>query len=118
MQHYQWSGIPVDNMNDLVTRQVIHGETMTIARLLLRKGAFVGLHSHPNEQISTIESGSLRFEVGGKEITVKAGETLVIPPNVPHLAEAHEDCVATDVFSPVRQDWIDGNDAYLRGGKK
>lgn len=118
MRHYEWIAIPVEHMNDLVTRQVIHGETMTIARLLLRKGAFVGLHSHVNEQISTIESGSLRFEVGGKEIVVCAGESLIIPPNVPHLAEAQEDCVATDVFSPVRQDWIDGDDAYLRGPVK
>jgi quercetin dioxygenase-like cupin family protein len=68
-----------------------------------------------NEQISTIESGSLRFVVGGQEIVVKAGDSLVIPPNVPHLAEAHEDCIATDTFCPVREDWIRGDDAYLRG---
>jgi len=115
MKHYQWSGIPVEQMSPLVSRQVIHGDGITLARLVLKKGAVVPLHSHINEQISTIESGSLRFEVDGKEITVKAGETLVIPPNVPHLAEAHEDCTATDIFSPLREDWIRGDDAYLRG---
>jgi quercetin dioxygenase-like cupin family protein len=117
MQHYQWDGIPVEKMNPLITRQTIHGASITIARLVLKKGAFVPLHAHVNEQISTIESGALRFVVGGNEIVVKAGETLVIPANVPHLAEAHEDCTATDVFTPVRQDWIDGDDAYLRGSK-
>jgi quercetin dioxygenase-like cupin family protein len=115
MRHYQWNGIPVETMSPLVTRQVIHAETITVARLVLKKGAFVPLHSHINEQISTIESGSLRFVVDGREIVVKAGETLVIPPNIPHLAEAHEDCTATDTFSPVREDWIRGDDAYLRG---
>jgi quercetin dioxygenase-like cupin family protein len=115
MQHYQWDRIPIEKMSPLVTRQVIHGATITVARLVLTKGAFVPIHSHINEQISTIESGSLRFVVGGQEIVVKAGETLVIPPNVPHLAEAHEDCIATDTFSPVREDWIRGDDAYLRG---
>jgi quercetin dioxygenase-like cupin family protein len=115
MQHYQWNGIPVEIMSPLVSRQVIHAETITIARLVLKKGAFVPLHSHINEQISTIESGSLRFVVDDKELIVKAGETLVIPPNVPHLAEAHEDCIATDTFSPVREDWVRGDDAYLRG---
>jgi quercetin dioxygenase-like cupin family protein len=115
MQHYQWDAIPVEQMNALISRQVVNGSTITIARLVLKKGAFVPLHSHINEQISTIDSGSLRFVVDGAEIIVKAGETLVIPPNVPHLAEAHEDCTATDVFSPVRQDWISGDDAYLRG---
>jgi quercetin dioxygenase-like cupin family protein len=115
MQHYQWNGVPIENMSPLVSRQVIHGETITVARLVLKKGAFVPLHSHINEQISTIESGSLRFVVDGKEIIVRAGETLVIPPNVPHLAEAHEDCTAIDTFSPIREDWIRGDDAYLRG---
>jgi quercetin dioxygenase-like cupin family protein len=115
MQHYQWNGIPVEDMSPLVSRQVVHAETITVARLVLKKGAFVPLHSHINEQISNIEKGSLRFVVDGREIVVKAGETLVIPPNVPHLAEAHEDCVATDIFSPVREDWVRGDDAYLRG---
>jgi quercetin dioxygenase-like cupin family protein len=115
MQHFQWHGIPIERMNPLISRQVIHAGTMTIARLVLKKGAVVPLHAHVNEQISTIDSGSLRFEVDGREIVVKAGESLVIPPNVPHMAEAHEDCTATDVFSPVREDWVRGDDAYLRG---
>jgi quercetin dioxygenase-like cupin family protein len=116
MKHYQWSGVPVEQMNSLVTRQVIHAEKVTIARLVLSKGSVVGLHSHPNEQISTIESGSLRFNIDGREIVVRAGETLVIPPNAPHSAIAEEDCTATDVFSPIREDWLRGEDAYLRKG--
>jgi quercetin dioxygenase-like cupin family protein len=115
MQHYQWAGIPVESMSTLISRQVIHTETITIARLILRQGAIVPLHAHINEQISTIDSGSLHFVVDGREIVVKAGESLVIPPNVPHSAEAREDCTATDVFSPVREDWVRGDDAYLRG---
>jgi quercetin dioxygenase-like cupin family protein len=116
MKHYQWTGIPAEQMNPLVTRKVIHGESFTMAKLIMLKGTFVGMHSHPNEQISTIESGSLRFNVDGREIVVRAGETLVIPPNVPHSATADEDCTATDVFYPVREDWIRGDDAYLRKG--
>jgi quercetin dioxygenase-like cupin family protein len=115
MEHYQWYTIPVENMNPLISRQVLHGGTITIARLVLKKGAIVPLHAHANEQVSTIESGSLHFVLGGRELVVKAGESLVIPPNLPHSAEALEDCTATDVFSPVRQDWINGDDAYLRG---
>ncbi len=115
MRHYQWNGIPVEDMSPLISRQVLNGAGITLARLVLRKGAVVPLHSHVNEQISTIDSGSLRFVVDGEEIVVKAGETLVIPPNVPHMAEAHEDCTATDIFTPVREDWVRGDDAYLRG---
>ena len=39
---------------------------------------------------------------------------VVIPPGIPHMVEALEDSVATDVFAPVREDWIRGDDAYLR----
>ena len=87
---------------------------MTVARLYLRKGSSVPEHSHHNEQISMIEQGSLKFVIGGQEIVLKAGQVLRIPPNLPHSAEAMEDSVAVDLFSPPREDWIRGDDAYLR----
>ena len=87
---------------------------MTVARLDIRKGCSVPEHSHHNEQISMIERGSMRFVLGGVEKIVRAGEVLQIPPHVPHSAEALEDCIAVDLFSPPREDWIRGDDAYLR----
>src|SRR6266571_4765024 len=98
MQLYNWDQIPEEQLNPLVTRKVIHGESLTVARLRLRKGCKVPTHSHPNEQISMIEAGSMLLVVGGEEVVVKAGETLRIPPNVPHSAELLEDCVAVDIF--------------------
>jgi quercetin dioxygenase-like cupin family protein len=44
-----------------------------------------------------------------------AGEVLHIPSNVVHSAIALEDTVDLDIFSPPRQDWLDGTDQYLRG---
>jgi len=114
MDHYNWSLIPVENMNPLMTRQVIHTAGMTICRLRLAKGALVPLHQHPNEQVTTMEAGLLRFVVDGREVLVRAGESLCIPPNAPHLVETLEDSVALDLFTPPRQDWISGDDAYLR----
>jgi quercetin dioxygenase-like cupin family protein len=114
MDQYSWSAIPEETMNSLLSRQVIHTGLMTIARLRMKKGALVPVHQHPNEQVSMVESGILRFELAGREVLVRAGEVLRIPPDVPHLAEALEDSVATDLFSPCRQDWISGDDAYLR----
>ena len=117
VNHYNWSEVPVEHMNASISRQMIHGETMTVARIRLRKGGVVPLHQHPNEQISTVESGRLRFVVSGQEQTLGSGETLTIPPNAPHLVEALEDSLAVDVFCPVREDWVRGDDAYLRGSK-
>jgi quercetin dioxygenase-like cupin family protein len=74
-------------------------------------------HTHHNEQISMLEQGALRFVIAGQEKIVRAGQVLRIPPHVPHSAEAMEDSVAVDLFSPIREDWIRGDDAYLRAAK-
>jgi quercetin dioxygenase-like cupin family protein len=114
MQVQSWDGIEKEQLNPLSSRQVIHGETMTVARMHLRKGCLVPEHSHDNEQISMVEQGSLHFKIGGAERILSAGELVRIPPNVPHSVKALEDSLAVDLFSPPRQDWIRGDDAYLR----
>jgi quercetin dioxygenase-like cupin family protein len=115
MKIHSWNEIPVEQMTDAVTRQVVHTDTMTIARLHLKKGAVVPRHSHPNEQVSTVQAGSLRFIFDDGEAIVRTGESMQIPGNAPHSVEALEDAIALDLFSPPRADWISGDDAYLRG---
>jgi len=80
----------------------------------LKKGCVVPLHSHHNEQVTYILEGALKFVLKDREITVRAGEVLCIPPNVPHEAIAMEDTVDLDIFTPPREDWIAKTDAYLR----
>lgn len=112
--HHRWSEIALEPLNPLLGRQFIVGEQMMLARVLLKKGCVVPLHSHENEQITYILEGALHFDIGGQQLTVRAGEVLCIPPHVPHQAEALEDTVDLDVFHPPRADWIDKSDAYLR----
>jgi quercetin dioxygenase-like cupin family protein len=114
MQPHRWSDIPRERMNPDFTRQVIHAERMTIARVSLRKGSVVPRHSHENEQVCVLERGKLRFVFDSGEHTIVAGEVMQIRPDAPHLVEALEDSVAYDLFSPIREDWIRGDDAYLR----
>ena len=114
MKLHRWSEIPVEQLNPLVTRQVVHSDQMTISRLNLKKGAIVPRHHHVNEQVSNVESGRLRFVFDDGETLVEAGDSLQIPSQAPHMVEALEDCVVVDIFSPVREDWLRGDDAYLR----
>jgi len=114
MDYYRWDEVNHEEMNPLFARRVVHGERLTLARVYLKKGCKVPLHSHENEQISNVFEGALRFEIGGRELTVGAGELVRIPPNVPHLAEALEDTVCLDIFNPIREDWLRGEDQYLR----
>ncbi len=115
--HHRWSEIEPEQMNPLVTRQFVVGANTMLARIVLKKGAHVPLHHHFHEQISHVVDGALEFRIDGKAVAVRAGEILCIPPHVPHEVVALEDSVALDIFNPPRQDWIDGDDAYLRGGK-
>ena len=115
MKLHNWKQVNEEQLNPLATRQMIHGSTITIARLRTRKGSIVPTHSHVNEQITTMEQGAMLFVTPTEKIVVRAGESLVIPPNVPHSVESLEDCIAVDIFSPVREDWVRGDDAYLRG---
>ncbi len=115
MQLYKWDHIEKEQLSPTFARQVIHGDSITVARVYLRKGCVVPEHSHHNEQISMMEEGRLKFVIGGVEKVLAGGEVVRIPPNVPHSAEALDDCVAVDIFSPPREDWKSGDDAYLRG---
>src|SRR4051794_27716017 len=114
MRIYRWNEIAVEKLSESISRQVLHSDTMTIARLMLARGAVVPRHSHPNEQITTVESGRLLFHFDTEDIVVGTGESLPIPSGAAHRVEALEESVAVDAFSPPRQDWIRGDDAYLR----
>ena len=115
MDHYNWAAIPEEKLNELASRWVIHTPRMTIARMWLAKGAIVPWHHHVNEQVTMLKSGLLRFETPEKEVLVRPGEALCIPPDLPHRIEALEESMATDLFTPAREDWMQGEDGYLRG---
>src|SRR6476469_2182425 len=113
---YRWDDMPKERVTDLLERRLITGDRMMLAHVYLEKGCIVPQHSHENEQLTYILSGALKFWIGEemKEVTVRAGEVLVIPSNVLHKAEALEDTLDVDIFDPPRQDWLNKTDAYLR----
>lgn len=112
---YSWAEIQPEAMNPLVNRQYLTGVKTMLARIVLKKGAHVPLHQHFHEQMSHVVEGALKFVLEEGDVMVRKGEILAIPPNAPHEVFAIEDSVALDIFNPPRQDWIDGDDAYLRG---
>ena len=114
---FRWNDMPKEQVSDTLDRRLITGDRMMLAHVYLKKGAIVPQHSHENEQITYILEGGLRFWIGKDEsqvIDVLPGEVLHIPSFVLHKAEALEDTVDVDIFSPPRQDWLDKTDDYLR----
>jgi quercetin dioxygenase-like cupin family protein len=114
LRHIAWNSVPVEELNPLLGRHLIVGKDVMLARVLLKKGCVVPEHSHPNEQVTFILEGALKFWIDGRVIVVNSGEVLTIPPNMPHKAEALDDTVDYDIFYPPRADWMGGTDAYLR----
>jgi quercetin dioxygenase-like cupin family protein len=113
-QHIAWHTIPLEELNPLLQRQFVVGQEIMAARILLKKGCIVPEHSHHNEQLSYTLDGAVKFFIAGREVTVRAGEVICIPAHMPHKAEALEDSVSLDVFTPPRVDWINRTDQYLR----
>ncbi len=119
MRHFRWDDMPKEEVTGKIGRRLITGERMMLAHIYLAEGAVVPLHSHDNEQLTYVLEGALHFWIGedeSEEVVVRAGEVLHIPSWVPHKALALEDTLDVDVFSPPRQDWLDGTDTYLREG--
>lgn len=113
---YRWDDMPKERVTDVISRRLVTADRMMLAHVYLDKGAKVPQHSHDNEQLTYILEGALHFWIGAdrsEEVIVRAGEVLVIPSNVPHEAVALEDTLDVDVFSPPRQDWLNGTDSYF-----
>jgi quercetin dioxygenase-like cupin family protein len=118
LRYVPWDSVELETLNPLLQRQFVVGQDIMVARVLLKKGCIVPLHSHHNEQVTYILAGALKFWIDGKEIVVNAGEVLAIPPHMPHKAEALVDTVDLDIFNPPRADWISRTDQYLRRDKQ
>ena len=114
MQFLTWDEMEKEVVSETFARRFVHGEKAMLAQIFLKKGSVVPLHHHESEQISYVVEGALELELEGRRVVLRKGQVLVIPSNVPHSAVALEDTVDLDIFAPVRQDWIDKSDAYLR----
>jgi quercetin dioxygenase-like cupin family protein len=113
-QLYKWDDVVLENVRDGISRKYIAGDREMVAQNTLQRGAIVPEHSHESEQLTYVLTGALKFTLAGRDITVRSGELLRIPSWLPHSAEAIEDTFELDLFSPIRQDWIDGTDNYFR----
>lgn len=106
---HRWADLPADSPMALLARRRVLGEKAMLSHITLRKGFAVDSHAHENEQFSAVLSGCLRFTVGEpgspdhRTIDVRAGEVIHLPSNCPHSAEAIEDTVVLDIFSPPSQ---------------
>ena len=114
IQKLSWKSKEVEKLSDSLSRQAVYGEKGTLAQMFIKRGGGAARHSHINEEYSSVISGAVKYVFDDREVVVNAGEVLVVPPNVPHAIIALEDTVDLIFFSPAREDWVRGEDQYLR----
>src|ERR687891_336281 len=110
---YRWDELALEKVTEMISRKIITGEREMLAQIYLKKGALVPMHNHESEQITYVLQGALKFLINGEEITVREGEVLHIPSWLEDQGEALGDNFRLDLFSPIRQDWLDGTDTYF-----
>ena len=91
----------------VVRRTMNSGERTTLAEITLDNGAVVPEHTHPHEQIGYVSRGRVLFEVSGERRELGEGDSYLIPGNVPHRVTALTPAICIDVFSPVREEFLD-----------
>ena len=111
-QLYELDAQPVEQISELLQRQYLSGSNSTFVKWIAKKGAVVPLHHHGNEQITWITEGAAEVYSQGRKYVMKAGDIMIIPPNVPHEFIFIEDTVDIDIFAPGRQDWLDRTASY------
>ncbi len=117
LEKINWDEVPTEQVAPGMQRQIIAGARLMIAKMRFEDGFHVPLHSHENEQITEVISGTIRFWFGDnreQQMDLHAGETVVIPSNLPHEALMIGAVEEIDHWAPPRQDWLDGTDDYLR----
>jgi len=111
---HRWDEIALEKVTEMLSRKIVTGEREMLAQVYLKRGCVVPMHAHESEQMTYILQGALKFLIDGEDITVREGEVLHIPSWIEHQAEALDDTFSLDVFSPIRQDWLEQTDDDLR----
>lgn len=109
-RHTDWSSVTAEVLEDGTERQMIVGERVMVCRLRFAPGVVTPAHEHPHEQITLVERGRVLFIVGEEQRVAEAGDVLHFPPGSWHGATMlDEEVVLIDIFSPVREDFLDAS---------
>ena len=103
---HRWDEIALEKVTEMLSRKMVAGEREMLVQVYVKRGCLVPMHAHESEQMTYVLQGSLRFLVGGEDVTVREGEVLHIPSGVAHQSEALEDTFELEVFSPIRTGWL------------
>jgi quercetin dioxygenase-like cupin family protein len=99
--------LPWEDVGPGVRRKIMaHDSNLMLVKVAFEAGGVGAVHHHYHTQMSYVESGRFEITIDGATRVLKAGDVYHIPPNLPHGAVALEAGVLVDVFTPMREDFI------------
>lgn len=107
-----------ENLGGGVSRKFLgYDNQIMMVKVKFEKGAIGSPHHHFHTQATYCVEGKFEFEVAGKKQIINGGDGVYIPPNALHSAVCLEAGILIDVFSPVREDFLDGSGVSYFGDK-
>jgi quercetin dioxygenase-like cupin family protein len=107
VQHLNWANIPLEQLEEGIERQMIVGHQLMICRLRFAPYVVTPAHDHPHEQITIVERGRVQFTIGNQQRIAQTGDVLHFPSGCWHGATMlDEEVVLIDIFTPVREDFL------------
>lgn len=105
--HWDWANIPAEELGNGIERQMIVGDRLMVCRLRFAPNVATPPHDHPHEQLTLVESGRVRFQIGNEMRIAQAGDVLHFPSGCWHGATMlDEEVVLIDIFTPLREDFL------------
>ncbi len=94
-------------LDEKVKRKIMsYEQSLMLVKVAFKAGGVGPLHQHVHVQITHVESGVFEVEIDGQKKVLKAGDAFHIPSNIMHGAVCIEEGVLIDVFSPMREDFV------------
>jgi quercetin dioxygenase-like cupin family protein len=96
----------VEALKGVWRKTLVHGDHTLLSEFRLDAGAVIPVHKHPHEQTGYLVSGRLKFTIGEETMEAGPGDSWCLAGELEHGAEALEDSVVIEVFSPVREEYL------------
>lgn len=96
-------------IDDKLRRKIMgYDDKIMLVKVDFKEGGVGQLHKHYHSQVTYVESGEFEMTIGDDVRIIKGGDSYYIPPHVMHGCVCTKPGVLIDVFSPHREDFLEG----------
>ena len=91
-----------------------YNDEIMMVQVHFDKGGIGVRHKHRHSQTTYVASGMFEVSIGDLKKILKGGDGFCIPPDLEHGAVCLEEGILIDVFSPIREDFMQGVSGYQK----